>query len=176
MAVPSLISGVARELVLTIVDQHAMDDHDGVNEAECSQELERYVLRFHDYQPEANAKNNSTTMGTIEQIERGLRDVLLSAHALEHGRPEISRGGDESGVSFRLSLHVPEKDHTCTELNEAFATGAWYAPSAPKKSNDNSKPKGRVIRPLHHFSEAFFGSIQFVMLKPKEKATSRQKP
>jgi len=176
VAVPSLVAGVAQELAFTIVDQNAMSDHDDGNEEEqcsrsCSQDLKKYVLRFHDFQPEAYAQNNSTTMETIEQIERGLRDLVLSAHALEHGRQAIPRGGDESGVTFRLSLHVPEKDQTCSELNEAFATGAWYAPSAPEGSDD-SKPNGRVIRPLHQFSEASFGTIQFVMLKPKKKATA----
>ena len=182
VAVPSLVSGVANELALTIVDLNR-DPHNS------HQELERYVLRFHLHHTQPDGKNNSgITIETIEQTERGLRDLVLSVHALEHGRSTIGAGTDvsssnkeegydDSGVSFRLSLHVPEKDETCAQLDEAFATGTWYAPSAASNNSDEEsgsagdksehQPKARVIRPLHQFSDAAVGTIQFAMLKTR---------
>lgn len=167
VVVPSLVSGVATELALTIVDL----DHEGEDDG-SAQELERYVLRFHF----PSTKELNPTMETIDQIERGLRDLVLAAHALEHGR-STEAINDDSGVSFRLSLHVPEKDQTCAELNEAFATGAWYAPSAGaiEANGNESQPRGRVVRPLHQFSEAAVGSVQFAMLKRKKNKNKARK-
>jgi len=184
VAVPSLVSGVATELALTIVDLNR-------NPHNSQQELERFVLRFHLHHTQPDGNNDSViSIETIEQTERGLRDLVLSVHSLEHGRSTIGAGADassssnkeagydDSGVSFRLSLHVPEKDETCAQLDEAFATGTWYAPSAGSNNSDEEsgsagdkskhQPKARVIRPLHQFSEAAVGSIQFTMLKTRK--------
>ena len=167
VAIPSLVSGVAQEIVLTIIDENANYVQDKEENGACpsssSSELEGYILRVHVPPTDIAAQKNATTLEAIDHMERGLRNLVLSTLALEHGRPSIT-SEDDSGISFRLSLRVLEKDRTCAELNEAFATGAWYAPSAAEGSS-SSKPQGRVIRPLHQFSESCFGSIQFAMVK-----------
>jgi len=61
------------------------------------------------------------------------------------------------------------KDQTCAELNEAFSMGTWHAPTVDDNVNNNDdNPRGRIMRPLHQFSEASFGSMQFGMLKVKK--------
>ena len=165
VAIPSLVSGVAQEIVLTIIDENANYVQDKEEDGACptsNSMLEGYILRFH-VPPTDIAAPNTTTLEAIDHMERGLRNLVLSTLALEHGRPS-STSEDDAGISFRLSLRVLEKDRTCAELNEAFATGAWYAPSAAEGSS-SSKPQGRVIRPLHQFSESCLGSIQFAMVK-----------
>ena len=176
VAVPALVSGAANELALTIVDTQ---DIQGEEDGGGAVELERYVLRFHFQLDDDSA--SMRTVEAIERMERGLRDLVLSALALEHGRCcETNNSNDDdgdSGVSFRISLRVPEEDRTCAELNEAFATGAWYAPSSTNESGDGkAKASARVIRPLHQFSDEAVGSIQFAMLKSRRHDNMRKLP
>lgn len=159
VAVPSLMVGATDEMILIIVHQ---DDEDG-----SIQELERYVLRFRlrILQPDSE----SSDIQSMEHIERKLRDLVLSAHALENGRSSAGQNVDDAGVSFRISIRVPEDvNKSCTELNEAFATGTWFAPSyGQNQGNVNTKSDGRVIRPLYQFVDEAVGSILFSMLKKK---------
>ena len=169
VAVPSLVSGVAQDITLTIVDENAAAGDGQSSEDDTItriSELESYIMRFRVHSIENDARGVTTTEA-IDRIERGLRNILLSALAVEHGRPTTTTiSKSEDGASFRLSLHIAEKDRTCAELNEAFSTGSWYV-SSETDDNTARKSKGRVIRPLHQFEEASFGTIQFAMMKPK---------
>jgi HORMA domain len=160
VAVPSLLTGVADEISLTIFDN---DDENTV--------LDKYVLRFSGEQINGVSSDGKIPEETVQQLERGMRDLVLSAHALESGRATLSES-----VSFKLSLHIPEEDRTCAALNEAFAVGTWFAPRSNSEVGDEAIPRsrGRVIRPLHHVSNASIGSIQFVMQKSRE--DNRKKP
>lgn len=164
VAVPSLLSGVADEISLTIFDHRGDDDE------------EQYVLRFSDAQINNQISNDNGDakfpLETMQLLERGIRDLVLSAHALEAGRATMSES-----VSFKLSLHIPEEDKTCTALNEAFALGTWFAPTIRNSAvttEEGPRSRGRVIRPLHNFSNASIGSIQFAMLKSRK--DNRKKP
>jgi hypothetical protein len=167
VAVPSLLAGVADEISLII-----FDNGDYSTSSTSPSELEKYVLRFSDAQINRTSSDAKIPLVTMQQLERGMRDILLSAHALESGRPTLSES-----VSFRLSLHIPETDSSCLELNEAFAVGTWFAPSRGNvRAGDEATPRsrGQVIRPLHHFSDSSIGSIQFAVQKSRK--DSRKKP
>jgi len=153
VAVPSLVSGVADEIALTIVD----NGEDGMASSSNRRELEKFVLRFF-----RSASSDIVIAETIELLERGMRDLVLSAQALESGRTTTS-----DSVSFTLKLHLPDEDRTCAELNEAFALGTWYSPHHADTINGQAS-RGRVIRPLHQFSDPSVGSIQFAVRKQKK--------
>lgn len=154
VAVPSVISGVADEISLTIID-HGEDGMVSSN----SRELEKYILRF------AHAAFSCDTTAvfseTTEHLERGMRDLVLSALALESGRATSS-----DSVSFKLTLHLPQEDRTCAELNEGFALGTWYAPDHVDENDISCR--GRVIRPLYQFADPSVGSIQFAARKQQQ--------
>lgn len=165
VAVPSLLSGVTDEISLIICD----NGDDGVSST--PRELDKYVVRFSEAQINKESSDAKIPVETMHQLERGMRNLVLAAHALESGGPTMSES-----VSFRLSLHIPQADSSCLALNEAFAIGAWFAPRNDSVGGDQNAPisRGQVIRPLHHFSDASIGSIQFAMQKSRK--GSRKRP
>jgi len=54
-----------------------------------------------------------------------MRDLILSTMKLESMGSGLRVKKNTDNVSFKITLHVPEENATCSELNEAFAEGTW---------------------------------------------------
>jgi hypothetical protein len=161
VAVPSILSGVTDEVVLCIRDSGPDDDA----KPAMMNEKEQYILRF--IPPSAATLNrvHAVSRPSLEQVEREMRDLFLSA---QHGIPS-GRASTSELVSFGLTLHIPEENKGCSELNDAFNRGTWMVRRDDKEDANRpiSSKSGRVTRPLHQFSHALVGTIQFASQRNK---------
>ena len=110
VAAPSLVAGVADIFSLVIIetDEHDCDADGEVTARTNAREIEKYVIRFSN---DSCRSSDKITLGTIEVLERGMRDLILAVNGLPSERTTSS-----DSVSFKLSLHIPSKDTSCTEL------------------------------------------------------------
>jgi hypothetical protein len=191
VAVPAILSGAADEITLSIFDHDESHDSHTTTAAGAQvdhhvvvtcREIEAYILRFTDImipsvstndQSEESASTTSTIpLEALQELERGIRDLVLSAHALDKETAAVR----SDSTSFKLILHIPQKDNSCPSLNEAFATGTWFtAATAAQHGVTDSSPK--VIRPLHHFRDiTSTGSILFAVRKGMKRNRKRALP
>jgi len=125
-------------------------------------------------------KNRETVANVLNRQEHAMRDLILTtihraSESMTHlphlrrrrrrrpGNGRLQSDDDDnddtdddysrSSVSFKLSLHVPKEDRSCSELNRAFADGTWFSYSASAgavSTADDNDGKGETkIRPLH---------------------------
>ena len=194
--VSSLIQAISNELQLSIIELNPTnDDPLDVAAGHGSEDailqppyrvLEKYILRFHlesnmqqlledrytQQQQQQQTNISSHPMSTTWQdmmleLECGMRNLILSTQTL----PAVSSNDQSLDRSFQLSLHIPEANATCPELNRVLSQGSWYIPSATPLNHfldrpaKDSQPASRVIRPIHQYSDARMGSIQFACVK-----------
>jgi HORMA domain len=193
--VSSLLHSVTKELQLTIIEVNDINGiHLDPNSVDATVQpshrvLEKYVLRF---QMEANVQHlledryqqqqqqeimghpTASWQDLLQELECGMRNLILSTHTLSRSN-EATPFSD--ACSFQLSLHIPEANATCPELNRVMSQGTWYIPSnldhLPEMSNsrkgagENTKEikQPRIIRPIHQYSDARVGSIQFACVQ-----------
>lgn len=131
-AVPALVGGVADEVALTIT-ANADDETIG-----ASVEMETYRLRIRGMAQEWGIENDVSQLMSV--LERNMRDLVLCVHGLESGRASSS-----DALSFKITLHIPEEDKSCSELNQGFSDGTWV-------SSGQAARQAAVIRPLHQAS------------------------
>jgi hypothetical protein len=150
VAVPSILSGVADEVVLCIRDADA----------------ELYILRFISPASVGTPMNSARNVSraSLEQVEREMRDLFISAqHSISSGR----RASTSELVSFGLTLHIPEENKNCSELNDGFNRGTWVVCHDDATDANPGSKSGRVTRPLHQFSHALVGTIRFASQQRK---------
>jgi hypothetical protein len=192
VAVPAILSGAADEITLSIFDHDESTNHTGTSDAAaiaadqcnrdvtCCREIEAYILRFTDImipsvaandQNEESASATTVPLEALQNLERGIRDLVLSAHALDKETAAVR----SDSTSFKLILHISQKDKSCASLNEAFANGTWF--TAATAANDGTDSSPKVIRPLHHFRDVTStGSILFAVRKGKKSNRKRPQP
>jgi hypothetical protein len=136
------------------------------------------MLRFGtdstDHHPRDDATVSVIAQDVMEVLERGMRNLVLSSHAVES-----SRASSADSVSFKITLHVPEENHSCPELNRAFDTGTWYAPNSSNNNNSKTETRpGLVLRPLHQFADVpeLVGTILFAKRTITRKRDNRKSP
>jgi len=159
VAVPSLLSGVADTFCMAITTA-GDDDHDDDGE----KVIERYTLRIVEIVKDWG-ENEDTTGVRMQEMERSMRDLVLSVLSLESERATAS-----DSVSFLLTLHLTEENRDCTELNQAFANGTWFCPEQVSAASEGSVSGGAQrerIRPLHRVSTPSC-VIDFAMRKIKD--------
>lgn len=162
VAVPSLVSGVTDELRLVVTDTEA--------ETGKTTELESYSLRLlgrvvqdDDWNTLSNAAastaaaNNGQLSQIMEQLEKGMRNLVMRVHSLESNRATKS-----DTVSFQLVLHVASQDATCAELDRVFSEGTWCSVDASHPGNDHKNQKS--MRPIYNLS-TLFCNMEMTMTK-----------
>jgi HORMA domain len=190
--VSSLLHEVTKELQLTIIELNDINDNILDPNSDGAVQLpyrivEKYVLRF---QMEANVQQlledryqqqqqqemtghpTATWQDLFQELECGMRNLVLSTCTLSHHNEALS----SDAWSFQLSLHIAEANATCPELNRVMSQGSWYIPSpadlairnpsmndAAENMKEMKRP--RIIRPIHQYSDARIGSIQFACIK-----------
>lgn len=190
VAVPALVSGVANEWTLTILDEEVEpENHDDDNDAtvtkKTTRELESYVLRFSNKgvptttpttihagtKATTAAASSSVPLEYMHRRERDMRDLVLSTLSLDRDSGLMKRS---PSMTFKLVLHIPSKNESCSALNEAFAKGSWFVSGTsdttvadPASHGPKTQQRGSVLRPLHSVPDVGdLGGIQFVALKP----------
>ena len=136
VAVPSIVSGVADEISFIITET---DENSG-----SSREIEKYKLRILDML--SDWKEDGDISKLMVYMERSMRDLILRVHSLQSERATSS-----DSVSFKITLHIPEENKTCTELNQSFAQGTWMMADGSGPSSITGARQERII-PLHQVS------------------------
>lgn len=148
VGVPALISGVADEISLVIIES---DELMG-----STTELEKYCLSFRAIAD--SWENDSQFPELMAYMERSMRDLVLQIHSMESSRASLSET-----CSFTISLHIPEENKSCKELNQAFAQGTWSA--YDKDGCGKTSAVTEIIRPLHEVSTPIC-ELNFSLRKP----------
>ncbi|KAL7565019.1 hypothetical protein ACA910_020731 [Epithemia clementina (nom. ined.)] len=161
-AVPALLRGTATEIALTIVER------DSITET-VAMEWEVYKLRMlnldmslmeHTHSSSRNS-NVPSKSDLLQQLERGLRNLILKVHGLPHGHVTTANSSLDQ-LSFQITLKIAKEDPSCTQLAEGFKTGTWNETSSPHNVQEQRKEEplvdlvedgpnktARVLRPLH---------------------------
>lgn len=155
LAAPSIVSGVADEVTFVIVES---DQQDGATE-----EIERYRLSFTGMKTEWKEMDNIVRL--FELAERAMRDLVLRVQSLEDGRASSS-----NSVSFRITLHIPEEDMTCNELNLAFSQGKVVATDSMFDSTRGSTMT--KLRPLQSLDSPVC-HVDFFMLRSEKSVENK---
>jgi hypothetical protein len=186
VAVPAIVSGAADEISLLIVDGDATSSSvEGVDPPQAGSEIvEAYSLRFTGMTLSIASSTENTAIDedttavlmplSLRELEREMRDLVLATQSLEKENGVVS-----DSLTFKLVVHIPTKDKTCSALNEAFATGAWFVAGDDKQAGNgrpSSPSRGRVIRPLHHCINKSLGSILFSVVKTDSGRSNRKRP
>jgi hypothetical protein len=130
MAVASFTSHVADAMTLTIVD-----DTDNTYETTVveSYKLHMTLFPFHELE-------DDDVIRALQLLERTMRDVILKVKSLPSERPSHS-----PSLSFRLLLHIPHENKTCTALNTAFGNGTLMVEG---EGDSSQRKRFRRIAPL----------------------------
>ena len=158
VAAPSIALGVAESFAVVITEQR--------DESNPPVMLESYALSF-----QRTDRSEPTTVqlptSSIDTMQRGIRDLLLSVNSLDR-----SRLSNSDSISFFVKLHVPTKNKTCDALNEAFAVGEW---GSAETINPAETAPGQVVRPLYRVHEAHSDMlIQFFLRRPSSQKRKRR--
>jgi hypothetical protein len=163
VAVPSLMAGVADVLSLVVTTTNEdLDDVDDIVETV----VESYSLQVVEMIRDWRGMDNDDIGMTMQELERSMRDLVLHVLSLESERASSS-----DTVSFKLTLHLPEENRSCSELNQAFTEGKWFCPDQPTPSSltesTNVTQPREWIRPLHRVSTPSC-VIDFAMRRTKD--------
>jgi hypothetical protein len=163
VAVPSVLSGVATEVLLIICET----DKSGAS----TRELETYRLCLSgpyvfssDPGDEDEIDDDAEDDGRIESLEGSMRSLLLQVLGLPSNIPSHS-----DSLSFRIMVHVPRQDASCPELNDAFSEGSWIS------NNVTRDDKMVLIHPIYQSSTAF-GDLTFQQQFLDESGNQRLPP
>jgi len=136
VVVPSIVEGVANEISFVITET---DENLG-----STREVEKYKLRILDML--SDWKEDGDISQLMKYMERSMRDVILQVHSLHSERATSS-----DSVSFKITMHIPEENTTCSDLNQAFAQGTWVTVDRSDPSSINEARQERIV-PLHQVS------------------------
>jgi hypothetical protein len=150
LAVPTLLAGAANEVQIIICESDELGS--------AFRDLETYRLRLqglisglgdrdggeNEGECDEGGDDDDATLA-IANGERAVRDLMIRVLGME-SKP-LSRS---DSLSFRITIHVAEKDATCPELDQAFAAGTWVSSQHP-----HPEKGALMIRPLY---ESPFGS------------------
>jgi hypothetical protein len=128
VVVPALLKGASDELSLEIFDQ-----------AKIMETLEKYSLCFSKQQ-----LNNRATTATIEQLERDIRDLILSVYTLEG----LQSPAWSPSTTFKILLFLPTENENCTELEDALSGGVWFCPNGDASRSEEKR------RPVYHMKRS----------------------
>jgi hypothetical protein len=135
VAVPALLDGVANEICLVIVA--------GQNQVT----VEKYCLIF-------SKQSNQINLSSMTDLERQVRDLVLSVHTLEGQTPFPPAIPD---LLFKVKMYIPAENKNCSELNQAMTQGSWFC------SHDGAEEEsGRVDerrRQLFHSQTVDFSMV-----------------
>jgi hypothetical protein len=169
VAVPALMTAAAD--VLSLVVTTTNEDSDRVDDDShiiMETVVETYSLNVEMLRDWRDRDSNDDIGTTMLELERAMRDLVLRVLSLESERASSS-----DTVSFKLTLHLPEENRSCNELNHVFAEGTWFCPpdepapsSTPGYSSSSAQPR-EWIRPLHRASTPNC-VIDFAMRKSKD--------
>jgi len=167
VAVPAIVSGAVNEVSFVITE---IDGASGLATAD----LETYTLTLNNASQEAidrldelpphgvsERADETRRLRNIEYMERAMRDLILRVNSLDTGKgcrpsrrpkentnyPSTPTDEDENDISFRITLHIPKKNDSCPELNEAFSGGLWLASSTTSALSPAS-PNSDYLSPL----------------------------
>ena len=106
--------------------------------------------------PSPNINDNQIEQQeSMEQIERCMRDLILSVLSLEG----LVRKRLTDDSSFKLTVKTAERiDKLSPEMTRAFDEGTWYRPSIIE--NGEGCEKTGKVQPLHHGSLPSGGTMQ----------------
>jgi hypothetical protein len=170
VAVPALMTGAADVLSLVVTTTNEDSDHvDDDSHIIVETVVETYSLKIVEMLRDWRDVGSNVDIGTtMQELERAMRDLVLRVLSLESERASSS-----DTVSFKLTLHLPEENRSCNELNHVFAEGTWFCPpdepapsSASVFSSKSIQPR-EWIRPLHRLSTPNC-VIDFAMRKSKD--------
>jgi hypothetical protein len=123
LVVSAILKGDSDEVSLVLFDQ-----------ADTMVQHEKYSLNF----------GRTPTQSSILELEREIRDLILSVRTLEGLDPPAW----SPSATFKILLYLPTEKQNCTELNEALADGEWFCPDS-----DSSRAEEKR-RPLFQMAQS----------------------
>jgi hypothetical protein len=124
LAAESFVARVADEMSLIILDNSLLDGDDV---------LEVYSLRISDMIAQWDEWSDGKE--AVHALERGMRDLVIQTKTLE-----VDPLSPNDAMSFKITLHIPEKDTSCEDLNAAFAEGRFVSKHATTLDSEHEAP------------------------------------
>lgn len=110
--------------------------------------------------PKGPSEKELQEQAMLEELERGFRNLILNMTSLNRDRVLPS-----DSLTFKLVLHVNQREKVCSAIEKALEAGSWYPCSAETKALESQR---RPRMPLYQVAVSDW-DINFHMQRRVEK-------